>query len=163
MAGNNWINSYLEAIMDVGPNLDDVKSSLLFQERGRLRSRYFMEEVITDDSDVFLIAMTLLFLLNRGDDLPRNTACADHILVNDGEEVPFLNAKLLVVDGGGDLLHELNHFVVAFSLLREFSHVNEVLAERRDGGHFVGDGDKGDESEMEAWLMGFRGRRGKEK
>ncbi|XVE98403.1 hypothetical protein REPUB_Repub03eG0103700 [Reevesia pubescens] len=55
MAGNDWVNSYLEAILDVGPNLDDVKSSLLLRERGRFSpTRYFVEEVITgyDETDL---------------------------------------------------------------------------------------------------------------
>ncbi|KAI4377321.1 hypothetical protein MLD38_014970 [Melastoma candidum] len=57
MAGNDWINSYLEAILDVGPALDDKKkSSLLLRERGRFSpTRYFVEEVITgfDESDLY--------------------------------------------------------------------------------------------------------------
>lgn len=55
MAGNDWINSYLEAILDVGPGLDDAKSSLLLRERGRFSpTRYFVEEVITgfDETDL---------------------------------------------------------------------------------------------------------------
>ncbi|GAB2284928.1 putative protein serine/threonine kinase [Dionaea muscipula] len=56
MAGNDWINSYLEAILDVGPGLvDDAKSSLLLRERGHFSpSRYFVEEVITgfDETDL---------------------------------------------------------------------------------------------------------------
>ncbi|XVF34579.1 hypothetical protein REPUB_Repub18cG0070700 [Reevesia pubescens] len=55
MAGNDWINSYLEAILDLGPNFDDVKSSLLLRERGRFSpTRYFVEEVITgfDETDL---------------------------------------------------------------------------------------------------------------
>ncbi|GAB4832793.1 putative protein serine/threonine kinase [Ancistrocladus abbreviatus] len=55
MAGNDWINSYLEAILDVGPGLDDVKSSLLLRERGRFSpTRYFVEEVVSgfDESDL---------------------------------------------------------------------------------------------------------------
>ncbi|KAK8619992.1 hypothetical protein V6N13_066481 [Hibiscus sabdariffa] len=55
MAGNDWINSYLEAILDVGPNLDDAKASLLLRERGRFSpTRYFVEEVITgfDETDL---------------------------------------------------------------------------------------------------------------
>ncbi|XP_039031502.1 probable sucrose-phosphate synthase 1 [Hibiscus syriacus] len=55
MAGNDWINSYLEAIFDVGPNLDDAKASLLLRERGRfIPTRYFVEEVITgfDETDL---------------------------------------------------------------------------------------------------------------
>ncbi|KAJ4952577.1 hypothetical protein NE237_029409 [Protea cynaroides] len=56
MAGNDWINSYLEAILDVGPGLEDPKSSLLLRERGRFSpTRYFVEEVITgfDETDLY--------------------------------------------------------------------------------------------------------------
>lgn len=55
MAGNDWINSYLEAILDVGPGIDVAKSSLLLRERGRFSpTRYFVEEVITgfDETDL---------------------------------------------------------------------------------------------------------------
>ncbi|XP_028798253.1 probable sucrose-phosphate synthase 1 [Neltuma alba] len=57
MAGNDWINSYLEAILDVGPGIDrdKVKSSLLLRERGRFNpTRFFVEEVITgfDETDL---------------------------------------------------------------------------------------------------------------
>jgi sucrose-phosphate synthase len=56
MAGNDWINSYLEAILDVGPGLGDAKkSSLLLRERGHFSpTRYFVEEVITgfDETDL---------------------------------------------------------------------------------------------------------------
>nr|XP_016435288.1 PREDICTED: probable sucrose-phosphate synthase isoform X2 [Nicotiana tabacum] len=55
MAGNDWINSYLEAILDVGPGIEDKKSSLLLRERGRFSpTRYFVEEVITgfDETDL---------------------------------------------------------------------------------------------------------------
>jgi len=55
MAGNDWINSYLEAILDAGPGLNDAKSSLLLRERGHFSpTRYFVEEVITgfDETDL---------------------------------------------------------------------------------------------------------------
>ncbi|KAK9098617.1 hypothetical protein Syun_025662 [Stephania yunnanensis] len=55
MAGNDWINSYLEAILDVGPGIEQAKSSLLLRERGRFSpTRYFVEEVITgfDETDL---------------------------------------------------------------------------------------------------------------
>ncbi|KAL9376208.1 hypothetical protein Peur_030328 [Populus x canadensis] len=55
MAGNDWINSYLEAILDVDPGIVDAKSSLLLRERGRFSpTRYFVEEVITgfDETDL---------------------------------------------------------------------------------------------------------------
>ncbi|GER32060.1 sucrose-phosphate synthase [Striga asiatica] len=48
MAGNDWINSYLEAILDVDAGINDQKSSLLLRERGRFSpAQYFVEEVIT--------------------------------------------------------------------------------------------------------------------
>ncbi|KAM7263612.1 hypothetical protein ACFE04_001295 [Oxalis oulophora] len=62
---NDWLNSYLEAILDVGPTrLDDVKSSssssssslLLSDQGGRFSpSRYFIEQVITgfDETDIY--------------------------------------------------------------------------------------------------------------
>ncbi|KAL4302163.1 hypothetical protein GQ457_10G018100 [Hibiscus cannabinus] len=56
MAGNDWINGYLEAILDVGPGIDDAKSSLLLRERGNFSpTRYFVEEVITgfDETDLY--------------------------------------------------------------------------------------------------------------
>ncbi|PKI68916.1 hypothetical protein CRG98_010709 [Punica granatum] len=55
MAGNDWVNSYLEAILDVDRSLGDGKSSLLLRERGRFSpTRYFVEEVITgfDETDL---------------------------------------------------------------------------------------------------------------
>ncbi|XVE97398.1 hypothetical protein REPUB_Repub03eG0015900 [Reevesia pubescens] len=55
MAGNDWVNSYLEAILDVGPGIDEAKSSLLLRERGHFSpTRYFVEEVITgfDETDL---------------------------------------------------------------------------------------------------------------
>lgn len=56
MAGNDWINSYLEAILDVGQGVDDKKASLLLRERGRFSpTRYFVEQVITgfDETDLY--------------------------------------------------------------------------------------------------------------
>ena len=56
MAGNDWINSYLEAILDSGPGIEASKSSLLLRERGRFSpTRYFVEEVITgfDETDLY--------------------------------------------------------------------------------------------------------------
>lgn len=54
MAGNDWINSYLEAILDSGPGLEDAKSSLLLRERGRFSpTRYFVDNVIGfDETDL---------------------------------------------------------------------------------------------------------------
>ncbi|CAN6459611.1 unnamed protein product [Victoria cruziana] len=57
MAGNDWVNSYLEAILDVEPGFGgSAKSSLLLRERGRFSpTRYFVEEVITgfDETDLY--------------------------------------------------------------------------------------------------------------
>lgn len=80
MAGNDWINSYLEAILDVGPGIDEAKlaksakpsSSLLLRERGHFSpTRYFVEEVITgfDESDLYrswvkVINHLLIFMLD---------------------------------------------------------------------------------------------------
>lgn len=56
MAGNDWINSYLEAILDVDSGgIHEAKSSLLLRERGRFSpARYFVEEVISgfDETDL---------------------------------------------------------------------------------------------------------------
>jgi sucrose-phosphate synthase len=75
MAGNDWINSYLEAILDAGGAAGDLsaaagsgdgrdgtavekrdKSSLMLRERGRFSpARYFVEEVISgfDETDLY--------------------------------------------------------------------------------------------------------------
>ncbi|KAL9662270.1 hypothetical protein QQ045_027102 [Rhodiola kirilowii] len=55
MAGNDWINCYLEAILDVGPGIDETGSSLLLRERGHVSpTGYFVELVITgyDETDL---------------------------------------------------------------------------------------------------------------
>ncbi|KAG7031806.1 putative sucrose-phosphate synthase, partial [Cucurbita argyrosperma subsp. argyrosperma] len=43
MAGNGWVNSYLEAILDVWPGLDDAKASLLLRDRGHISPRCLPE------------------------------------------------------------------------------------------------------------------------
>lgn len=66
MAGNDWINSYLEAILDVGPGLDDAKTSLLLRERGRFSpTRYFVEQVITgfDETDLHRSWVRVIFFV----------------------------------------------------------------------------------------------------
>lgn len=54
MAGNEWINSYLEAIIDSEPGLEQARESLLLRERGRFSpTRYFVNNVIGfDDTDL---------------------------------------------------------------------------------------------------------------
>jgi hypothetical protein len=58
MAGNdNWINSYLDAILDAGKAaIGGDRPSLLLRERGHFSpARYFVEEVITgyDETDLY--------------------------------------------------------------------------------------------------------------
>jgi sucrose-phosphate synthase len=58
MAGNdNWINSYLDAILDAGKGaVGGDRPSLLLRERGHFSpARYFVEEVITgyDETDLY--------------------------------------------------------------------------------------------------------------
>lgn len=75
MAGNDWINSYLEAILDVGPGIDryKAKSSLLLRERSRFNpTRYFVEEVITRFDETDLHRSWLQALLMGGTE-ERNT------------------------------------------------------------------------------------------
>lgn len=58
MVGNDWVNSYLEAILAAEPGISeskDSKASLLLRERGHFSpTRYFVEEVITgfDETDL---------------------------------------------------------------------------------------------------------------
>ncbi|KAJ0038662.1 hypothetical protein Pint_23395 [Pistacia integerrima] len=55
MVGNDWINSYLEVILDVGPGLDNVKSSMFLREREREReTESFVEEVIIGFDEIDL-------------------------------------------------------------------------------------------------------------
>lgn len=79
MARNDWINSYLNAILDVDPGISDSKAnpSLLLRERGRFSpARYFVEEVITgfDETDLhrswarvrtLVITMLNIYVYNR--------------------------------------------------------------------------------------------------
>ncbi|KAL9660378.1 hypothetical protein QQ045_025191 [Rhodiola kirilowii] len=64
MAGNDWINCYLEAILDVGPGIDETGSSLLLRERGHASpTGYFVELVITgyDETDLHRSWVKVLF------------------------------------------------------------------------------------------------------
>lgn len=63
--------------------------------------------VFLNQADLGLIALGLLFLLDRGDDPPRCTSRTDDVLVSDGEKVTLLDRELLV--SGGDLLHTIDH------------------------------------------------------
>lgn len=57
MAGNEWINGYLEAILDTGgAKIEDQKQSQVsLRERGHFNpTKYFVEEVVTgvDETDL---------------------------------------------------------------------------------------------------------------
>lgn len=100
--------------------------------------------VLLDQSDLGLVALGLLLLLDRGDDSPRGTAGTNDVLVGDRQEVALLNGELNV--GGGDDLHVLDHLcldvslyvqlavlqirkltLIALSLLSELGEVNSVF------------------------------------
>lgn len=73
MAGNDWVNSYLEAILDVGKGggidareKEKEKASLLLRERGRFSpARYFVEEVVSgfDETDLYKTWLRVYSLL----------------------------------------------------------------------------------------------------
>ena len=50
--------------------------------------------VLADEADVLVRTLRLLLLLDAGDDAPRCTTRADHVLVGDGEEVAFVDGEL---------------------------------------------------------------------
>ena len=50
--------------------------------------------VVADGANVLLRALGLLLLLDRGDDAPRGTSCADNVLVGDGQKVALVNGEL---------------------------------------------------------------------
>jgi hypothetical protein len=72
-----------------------------------------LEDILADPGELRLdplpglISLRLLFLLDGGDDPPRNATSTDNDQVRDGEQVALLNAELLV--RGGHVLHILNH------------------------------------------------------
>jgi hypothetical protein len=72
--------------------------------------------VVLNKSNLSLVALGLLFLLDGSDDSPRGAAGTDDILVRDGQEISLLDGKLLVCGGNG--LHVLNHFCNGVSGIR---------------------------------------------
>lgn len=50
--------------------------------------------VVTDDANMLIRALGLLFLLDAGDDAPGSTARANHVLVGNREEVALIDRKL---------------------------------------------------------------------
>ncbi|KAF3325886.1 putative sucrose-phosphate synthase 1 [Carex littledalei] len=76
MAGNDWVNSYLEAILDLRPAINADKSSLLLRERGGFNpTRYFVEEVITgfDETDFHKTWVRTAAMRNDRSPQERNT------------------------------------------------------------------------------------------
>lgn len=69
--------------------------------------------VLLDESNLGLVALGLLLLLDRGDNSPRGTAGTNDVLVGDGEKVALLDGELLV--GAGNSLHVLDHLCTQFS------------------------------------------------
>jgi hypothetical protein len=78
--------------------------------------------VVADGANVLLRALGLLLLLDRGDDAPRGTSCADNVLVGDGQEVALVN---------GELTADLRGVRSFHSALQR--HCGRVLAQREDG------------------------------
>ena len=91
--------------------------------------------VVTDHRDMVIITSALLLLLDGGNNTPRGPTSADDVLVGDGEEVSLLDGELLLVNRSGNLLHELDHLLVALGLLSKLGHVNILLAKRGGGSH----------------------------
>ena len=87
-------------------NLEDIVADL-----GKLSLDLLT--VLLDESDLGLIALGLLLLLNRGDDSPRGTAGTNDVLIGNRQEIALLNGELNV--GRGDDLHVLDHLCVALS------------------------------------------------
>lgn len=73
--------------------------------------------VVTDGSNVLIGALSLLLLLDGGDDSPRGTAGADNVLVGNGQQVALIDGELTTELG--DLLHVVDHLIVSLSLLAE--------------------------------------------
>nr|POE86306.1 hypothetical protein CFP56_45915 [Quercus suber] len=78
--------------------------------------------VVPDHGHVVLVAAALLLLLDRGDDAPRFSPCADLVLVRHGEKVSLLDGELLDLHHRRDLLHELHHLLVPLGLLGKLRH-----------------------------------------
>jgi hypothetical protein len=106
--------------------------------------------VLLDESNLGLVALGLLLLLNRGDDSPRSTAGTDDVLVSNGQKVALLNGELLVC--AGNSLHVLDHLcrggsaaclrisctdeltLIALGLLGQLGQVNGVLVTHGESG-----------------------------
>ena len=58
-----------------------------------LELRLDLLTVVADDADVLVRALGLLFLLDAGDDAPRGTTRADHVLVGHREQVALVDRE----------------------------------------------------------------------
>ena len=98
-----------------------------------------LPQLLLDLLPVFFGHLLLLFaplglLLDAGDDAPRGTTRADHVLVGHRQQVPLLVAEL---DAQlGHVLHGRRHVVVAFRLLRQLQRTKnkrtgKILEEKR--------------------------------
>ena len=63
--------------------------------------------VLFDESNLGLVALGFLLLLNGCNDPPRSAASTNNVLVSDGEEISLFDGELLVCGGHG--LHILDH------------------------------------------------------
>ena len=84
--------------------------------------------VLANASNIILVALALLLLLDAGDDPPRGTTSADNVLVRHRQQIPLFHGKLLVMDQLSNFLHLFNHLVVPLGLLGQLGHVDTFLA-----------------------------------
>jgi hypothetical protein len=70
-------------------HLEDVLADL-----GQLRLDLLA--VLLDESDLGLVALRLLLLLNRGDDSPRGPTSTNDVLVGNRQEISLFDGQLLV-------------------------------------------------------------------
>jgi hypothetical protein len=89
--------------------------------------------VLLDETDLGVVALGLLLLLNRGDDSPRGTAGTNDVLVRNGEQISLLDGELLVCGGNG--LHVLDHLcqnwlVASFTAQKEWAHPHSARPAR---------------------------------
>ena len=63
--------------------------------------------VLLDKSNLGLVALGLLLLLDRGDNSPGGAASTDDVLIGNGKEISLLDGELLVCRGNS--LHVLDH------------------------------------------------------
>jgi hypothetical protein len=58
-----------------------------------LELRLDLLSVVADGANVLLGALRLLLLLDRGDDSPRRTSRADHVLVGNGQKIALVDGQ----------------------------------------------------------------------